>query len=237
MLRVAVCDDKEEALKNTVSMIEEWSRQRGTVVEICEFDNGDDLINQNRMHHMDIILLDIIMPLFNGMDTAKEIRKSDAAVNIIFLTSSPEFALESYDVKAKGYLLKPVMYGKLEELLDDCCRGFDTEPENLILKTEFGYQKLYYSDIEYIEAQNKIITFYLKNEKNIKTTETLHSFESKLNNSAGFFKCHRSYIVYIPSVDHFNASEIITKTGYHIPIARGYGKAFKEAYFAFMFQG
>ena len=68
------------------------------------------------------------------------------------------------------------------------------------------------------------------------TAETLSSFENKLNDSEGFFKCHRSYIVYIPNVDNFNASEINTRSGYRIPIARGYGKAFKEAYFAYMFQ-
>lgn len=236
MLRIAVCDDEKNALKNTVSMIEKWSQQREVTVEICEFDNGDDLLNENMIHHMDIILLDIIMPLFNGMDTAKEIRQSDTAVHIVFLTSSPEFALESYEVKAKGYLLKPIVYDKLMELLDDCSHDFDTESEHLVLKTKFGYQKLYYKDIEYIEAQNKVITFYMRNEKNIKTTETLRSFESKLNSSAGFFKCHRSYIVNISNVDHFNASEITTKSGYHIPIARGYGKTFQEAYFAFMFQ-
>ena len=236
MIRIAVCDDDAEFLQNTVSTIEEWSKQSGIQVEILSFDSGDDLIAQNTICRMDIIFLDIIMPLLNGMETAKELRKTDTAVNIIFLTSSPEFALESYDVKASGYLLKPVSYDKLEELLDDCTRSFDKEPKNIVLKTKFGYQKLYYHDIEYIEAQNKIITFYMRNGKKVETTELLRSFESKLNDSEGFFRCHRSYIVYIPNVDNFNASEIVTKSGHHIPIARGYGKVFQEAYFAFMFQ-
>lgn len=236
MVRIAVCDDNKESLASTASMIETWSEQSGISVELHCFDNGDTLLTQNDIHRMDIILLDIIMPLLNGMDTAKELRKKDTAVDIVFLTSSPEFALESYDVKAKGYLLKPVSYEKLKEQLEDSCRGFDVEPKNLILKTKFGYQKVYYRDIEYVEAQNKTIIFYLQNEKTVETTEPLRSFENKLNDSEGFFKCHRSYIVHIPNVDHFNASEIITKSGHRIPIARGYGKAFKEAYFSFMFR-
>lgn len=236
MLRIAVCDDNAAFLNTAVSIIEKWSEQRGIPAEILRFDNGDDLITQNSICHIDIILLDILMPLLNGMDTAKEIRQRDTAVHIIFLTSSPEFALESYEVKARGYLLKPIICDKLEGLLDECIRSYDMELKNLVLKTEFGYQKLYYQDIEYIEAQNKIITFYMRNGKNIKTTETLRSFESKLNHSEGFFKCHRSYIVYMPNVEHFTMSEITTKSGYHIPIARGYGKSFKEIYFAFMFQ-
>ena len=75
-----------------------------------------------------IILLDILMPLLNGMDTARELRQYDKTVKIIFLTSSPEFALESYDVKAYSYLLKPVTYEKLEETLNECVKTFAIDP-------------------------------------------------------------------------------------------------------------
>ena len=63
MLRIAVCDDNERFLKDAVSMIERWSEESGRSVEIFCFDNGDDLIAKNAMHQMDIILLDIIMPV------------------------------------------------------------------------------------------------------------------------------------------------------------------------------
>jgi len=235
-MRIAVCDDNEQFLQSAVTMIEQWSEENGVTVQIFCFNNGDDLLTRHTVHPMDIILLDIIMPLLNGMETAKELRKVDEAVHIVFLTSTPEFALESYDVKAKGYLLKPVSYEKLKDVLNDCSRNFAVEAKHLVLKTKFGYQKLYYQDVEYVEAQNKTIIFYMRNGKTIEATESLSAFESKLDAGEGFFKCHRSYIVYIPNVDNFNATEIVTKSGYHVPIARGYGKAFQEAYFAFMFQ-
>ncbi len=236
MLRIAICDDNEDFIKDAVYMIEKWVEETGMQVKISCFNNGDDLIVQNTIHRMDIIFLDIIMPLLNGMEIAKELRKRDSAISIIFLTSSPEFALESYEVKARGYLLKPIDYGRLKELLDDCSYSSSAEAKNLVLKIKYGYQKLYYQDIEYIEAQNKTIIFHMRNGKNIETTETLSSFANRLNDSEGFFKCHRSYIVYFPNIDHFSMTEIITKSGYRVPIARGYGKAFQEAYFAFMFQ-
>jgi len=52
----------------------------------------------------------------------------------------------------------------------------------------------------------------------------------------GFYKCHRSYMVNLLNIDHFNSSEILTRSGVRVPIARGLGKAFKEAYFAYMFR-
>ena len=78
------------------------------------------------------------MPLLSGMETARELRLTDSAVKIIFLTSSPEFALESYDVKAEGYLLKPVSYEKIKKTLDDCCKELIKEAENIVIRTDFG---------------------------------------------------------------------------------------------------
>ena len=65
---------------------------------------------------------------------------------------------------------------------------------------------------------------------------TLASFESVLNCEKGFFKCHRSYLVYIPAVDSFTASQIRTKSGCQIPVARGKGKSFEEYYLSYMFK-
>ena len=236
MIRIAVCDDNPEFLQQAVNMVERWSEQSGAPVEIYRFDNGDALLAKNAVTHMDIIFLDIIMPLQSGIDTAKELRQSDNAAKIIFLTCSPEFALDSYEVKAQGYLLKPVTYNKIKETLDECSHAFETEPKNIVLKTAFGYQKLYFHDIEYAEAQNKRVVFYLRTGKTVEAVESLHFLEDRITENDGFFKCHRSYLVYMPNVDHFSMTEIITKSGGSIPIARGYGKAFKEAYFALLFR-
>ena len=217
-LRIAVCDDSPIFLNKTKTYIETWSANTGHAVQIFTYDNGDALIEAHKDCHMDIIFLDIIMPLLNGMDTARELRQHDRAVQIIFLTSSPEFALESYEVRAQGYILKPVSQEKLTKELNELAIQYDEEPKHLILKTAFGYQKQYFHDIEYIEV-----------------SEPLNHFEQQLLDTDGFFKCHRSYLVYLPNVNHFNNNEVTTRSGQTIPIARGYGKAFKEAYFSTLF--
>lgn len=236
MLQIAVCDDNSDFLEREAELIELWAAQSKLPIELHSFDNGDALISKITAVRMDIVFLDIIMPLQSGMDIAKELRQRDNAVKIVFLTSSPEFALESYDVKASGYLLKPVTYEKSKGILDECSRSFDAEPQNAVLKTTFGYQKIFFHDIEYLEAQNKKVAFHLRTGKTILATEPLYLLESRFTESEGFFKCHRSYLVYLPNVDHFNQTEIITKSGQTVPIARGYGKAFQETYFSAMFK-
>ncbi len=235
MLKIAVCDDDPRFLREAESRIREWAKERKLDAEVTAFDNGDALLKKCLPDRPDVIFLDIVMPLLNGMDTARELRLRDTAVRIVFLTSSPEFALESYEVKAKGYLLKPVDPEKLYGLLDECAAEADREPEHIVMRTPFGYRKLYLHEIEYAEALNKRVVFYLRSGRTEESTETFYAIEEKLSKNRGFFKCHRSYLVYLPNVDHFNTAQAITLSGRSVPIARGSAKPFKDAYFAMMF--
>ncbi len=235
MIRLAICDDEANCLASTRRMIHQWSESHGIPVQIRCFDNGDALLENIRSAKTDIILLDIIMPLLNGMDTAHEIREFDKTAKIVFLTSSPEFALESYSVKASGYILKPANFEQLSEALGDCTAALQEEPEQLLLKSPYGYHKIYLHDIAYIEAQNKRVVFFLKSGQPLTITEPMYSFENKLLTKNGFFKCHRSYILSMSHVNSFSSTEIKMKSGCCIPIARGSGKAFQDAYFSFMF--
>lgn len=235
MIKIAVCDDNRESLEKSVELVNKWAAENSEAVRVYSYENGDDLITGNKSIGFDLIFLDIIMPFLNGMDAAKELRREDSAVQLVFLTSSPEFAVESYDVKAKNYLLKPISFEKISKVLSECAEIIKTEAPNFLVKTSFGYQKLYFRDIEYAEAQNKRVTFYLRDGKTVESTEPLYYFEEKFSQSEGFFKCHRSYIIYMPNVDHFGNTEIITKSGRSVPIARGFAKDFKDAYFTLMF--
>ena len=236
MLKIAICDDETEHLDRTQDYITQWAEENEVDSKIECFTNGDNLLSILDNKTFDIIFLDIIMPLLNGLDTAKEIRTRDKAVKIVFLTSSPEFALSSYDVKAYDYILKPIKPIKLREILNQCTADSDLEPNSVTLKTSFGYQKIYYHNIEYIEAQNKKVLIHMRDCSTLQVLQPLKSFEEVLTNNLGFFKCHRSYIVYLQNVDHFNMTELVTKSGVKIPIARGYGKPFQEAYFKIMFK-
>ena len=236
MFRIAICDDEASIIVDIKQLLAKWSSDTSAQLEIDSFDNGDSLLRASDISRYDIIFLDIVMPLLNGIDTARELRDRDKSVKIIFLTSSPEFALQSYSVKAADYCIKPISFQKLKDVMDDCTAMINQDPEHLVLKTISGYQKIYLHEIEYIEAQNKRVFFFLRSGQEIEILQPLYTFENVLTDNKGFFKCHRSYLVYLPNVDYFNTAEIKTKAGRRVPIARGYGKAFQDAYFAAMFK-
>lgn len=81
----------------------------------------------------DIYCLDILMPGYTGLEAAKEIRRFDKNAQIIFVTGSPEFALESYCVKAINYVLKPVTREKIFLTLDEAIDCFEIQAESYIV--------------------------------------------------------------------------------------------------------
>ena len=235
-MRIVICDDDPVCLEAAAAAVEAWAADRHQRIEIAVFDNGDDLIDHLQQRPSNILLLDIFMPMFSGMDIAREIRSFDHDLIIVFLTSSPEYAIESYDVRASGYLLKPLDCDKLRRVMDRCLNDLEPLPKRIILRTAGGYLSQQISEIECVEAQNKTMIITRTDGGHLESTDTLSNLEQKLTIEAGFFKCHRSYLVNLFAVEHFTMTEIITKSGRSIPIARGFGKAFKDAYFALMFR-
>ena len=120
MFEIVICDDDNSVLEQTRQLIDNWADSISVPVTVKTTDNGDMLLSYCSRSNPDVIILDIMMPFLNGMDAAKEIREHNSISKIIFLTSSPEFAIESYDVDAFGYLLKPVDKDKLFRLLGKC---------------------------------------------------------------------------------------------------------------------
>lgn len=205
MLKIIACDDDVAFLDRLHRMIDRWSTETGTAVDVALVTRGEDLLARHAASRADIILLDMIMPLVNGMDTARELRQADTAVCLVFLTSSPEFALESYEVRAFDYLLKPVTYERLAQLLNELSSMRPAATDELVIKTSFGYHALRLSDIEYAEARNKHVVFHLRDGRDIEALESFRSVEDRLEQNAVFFKCHRSYQVNLRNIDHFDA--------------------------------
>lgn len=141
MLQIAVCDDEISQLSQIMQYINQYRTSRNLNCEYAVFTNGFELISAiEKGKKFDVYCLDIIMPGFTGIDVAKEIRAHDKNSMILFFTSSSEFALESYSVKAIDYILKPVTKEKLFSAFDEMLEHVkDRENEDaIVLKSGRG---------------------------------------------------------------------------------------------------
>lgn len=233
-MRIALCDDQPEQLKQMRSLILGWDERPGDLAVSC-YENGDALLRAHNAAPFDIIFLDVIMPLLSGMETAKLLRQSDKSVKLVFLTSSPDYAVDAFGVKASNYLLKPLDPKKLYQCLRELSQELEASVRRICIRSPHTLHRIAVADIEYVESQNKRILFVLSNGQTILSAEPLYTFEDKLTLEDGFFKCSRSFIVNIHRINTFTAKEIRTRSGARISISRSCHREFEQAYFSVLF--
>lgn len=227
-MRIAVCDD-EKYFRDCISdMITDIYKEDIDIV-IRTFDSGLDFlkhyIDGENSNAYDLIILDVEMAKINGIETAKEIRKLNKDVNIVFLTSHDEFAKEGYEVNAFRYLSKPIQENKLIEAIESIKNKEDSVKK--ILVNNKGEEVLIKIDkILYIEAQNKDIFIHTDNDIYMEKNN-LGYFEKLLMNY-GFFRIHRSYLVNLDFVKSYTPKEVVLDNGELVYMSRLKYKSFKE---------
>lgn len=139
MLKIAVCDDEINEISSISSFINTYMAEHDIPISYKCYTSSVELASKSAYEKYDLYLLDVIMPVLNGMSLAREIRSFDKAADIIFLTASPEFAVESYTVKAANYLLKPITRDKLFGALDDILEKKESDsPKYIVVKNSSG---------------------------------------------------------------------------------------------------
>lgn len=219
MIRVAICDDEEIFLNDYAKMINSIKKLYNYNIEIFKFNSGEELLNFISINEIkfNIIFLDIIMDKIDGIETAKKIRQIDTMTEIIFLTSSKDYALEGYEVKAYNYIVKSS--DSIEEKIYESIRDLYSKVNDfIVINNKSGIERIETKKIVYIESNKRKIIF--------NTIENEYEMYEKLDNiyeelkHRGFIKVHRSYIVNREFIKKIEAKDIITTTGEIIPISR-----------------
>ena len=156
---IAVCDDQIEELEKLTALLQAWQSDRRSDVRFQTFHSGGQLLDAARAERFTLYLLDVLMPGMTGMDAAREIRSFDAAADIIFLTTSPGFAYESYGVRAAEYLLKPINAKLLYPVLDKLYLRDQKPQDGLTVKSNGMLVRLPFSQLSYVEVNGKHLFF------------------------------------------------------------------------------
>ena len=233
-MAIAVCDDNLKELTIIKSFLVEYHTPSGETVLSDSFQTAAELLTALNVKKYDALLMDIIMPGTAGMEVAREIRNNGNQIPIIFLTSSPEYAVESYRIKALDYLLKPIDKKLLFAALDTICSQLSSPNDSLAIKTSKAMLLLPFAQIEAVEINNKTLQFHLTNGTVKSITGKLSDYEEALLCREEFIKVHRSYIINMSLMKSFSNHSFVSLSDVTIPISRNLQKQVKETYMSFL---
>ncbi|MEG1780966.1 MAG: LytTR family DNA-binding domain-containing protein [Clostridium sp.] len=234
-MHIAICDDDLLELNRITLLLDTYRRERDICLTYKTYQSATELLSNLKTSQYDLLLLDILMPGFTGIQAAREVRTFDNGVNIIFLTSSPEFALDSYAVKARDYMLKPVLEDKLFSALDSILAEEKESFDGISVKTQNGMNRILFSKLVFVEVINKRLYFHLSDASLREVHAPLSEYENKLLLRSEFIKTHRSYIVNLWQMSELTAHGFVTYQGTIIPISRLLYTKVKQAYMEHLF--
>ncbi|WP_447641887.1 MULTISPECIES: LytR/AlgR family response regulator transcription factor [Chitinophagaceae] len=226
MIHAVAIDDEPLALE----VIDTFCKRFDFLSLKKTFTNTTDALRYLEKNPIDLLFLDINMPAVNGIDFYQLLPHKPM---LVFATSHSEYALESYDLNAMDYLLKPFTFVRFGKAVMKAQQAYNlvhnatvTEASKyLMLKVDYGMVKVTLSDILFIEGLDNYLKIHLQNQPPLVVRFTMKALAEKLS-EMDFIRVHRSYIVathHIASVKH----KIITIGNEDIPIGKLYEEQLK----------
>ncbi len=232
---IAVCDDQISQLEAVTDLLNEYQNEREIMFRIKTFQSACRLLDAAESEHFSLYLLDIMMPGIDGIAAAHDIRGFDSAADIIFLTTSPSFAYDSYGVHAFDYLLKPLDREEFFNALDRFVMKAEKSTEGLTLKFGGSLIRIPFSQLVYVEVNSKHLYFNMADKTEYKVYGYLKEYADMLLARPEFMQIHRSYIVNMYQAESLSQGGIKTFTGKTLPISRLLYPKIQKDYMSLMF--
>lgn len=152
------------------------------------------------------------------MELAREVRRDNEAVQIVFITGFPDFMAEGYEVSALHYLMKPVSEEKLLAVLDRAAANLRRQEKRLMIVHDRQTDLVSLDQIFYLEAQRQYVDIHTRDGV-YRMKSSLREMEASLDRR--FFKCQRSFLVNLSHVVQIRTNCVVLKNGEEVPISRG----------------
>lgn len=217
-LQIAICDDLEEERVILSRMLRNYARRQGLSLQVRFFVSGEELLQSvRRANACQVLFLDIYMPGISGVETARRLRAAGYGASIVFATTSTDHGVDSFEVRASDYLVKPFRQEEVDRALDWCLEHMPEPLRSLSVYAEGETQEFPLASVLYIEVlghQSHIHTL----RQTVVVRKSLDDLERAVD-SPDFFRCHRSFLVNLNHVERIESSDFLMSDGARIPIS------------------
>lgn len=226
MIKMAILEDEDASARRLSDTIMQYCNAHTINYSIDRYKSAIELCDNYRPVY-DIIFMDIVLPMMNGIDAAKELRKYDDTVILIFVTDMANLAVKGYEVNALDFIIKPVEYSsfaiKMERALNVLRHRRSV---NVCIQVDRTIKRMSADKIYYIEIIHHNLIYHTE-EGIIKSRGTLDKLETQLV-SENFVRCNACYLVNMKFVVEVSGDNVVV-AGDTLKISRAKKKAFMQA--------
>ncbi|MBO4990119.1 MAG: response regulator transcription factor [Clostridia bacterium] len=179
MMNVAIVEDEENQAELLKSYVKRYGEEKNIDFHFFCFGDAMDFLHNYKAVY-DIVFMDIEMPYLNGMNAAKELRKIDKEVCLIFVTNIARYAIKGYSVDATDYMIKPISYSTFSFRMERAVAvAMHNNKQDIVITSNRSYYRINVNDILYVESRGHKVVYHTASEE-IESWETLQGAAEKL---------------------------------------------------------
>lgn len=225
-IRIAICDDQKSDREILLTLLSSYLDQNNLCARIDEFESGEAFLEADTTRYS-LVFMDIFMGKLNGMETARKIIQKNQKIQIVFASTSIDFAAEAFNIEALHYIVKPIEEAQVYSVLDKFFESFYSM-RTVSVKVGRLEEYVYLSDILYIEAKGKKTLIHMK-------TGILESSQSlsemvQLLPPGDFCMPIRWALVSMQEITSMPSDKLKLSDQTEIPISRGKREEIKNAF-------
>ena len=225
-LKIVICDDSAQDAALLTELTSVWGKHSGHTLHLTTVNSAEAfLFRYEEDKTCDILLLDVEMPEKSGVELAKEIRKTNDTIQIVFVTGYSDYIAEGYEVSALHYLMKPVNKEKFFSVLDRAVSKMKSRDKSILLETAGETVRVPLHAIRYIDVRQNYVTVHASEDYTVK--KTLGAMEKELDNR--FFRAGRSLILNLSYIRRVLKTDVYLEDGTVLQLPRGVYDALNRA--------
>ncbi len=234
-LTIGICDDLQEERVALAKMVRAYCQSREVAVRLRLFSSGEELLADiQRPGQMNILFLDIYMPGLSGVDTARRLRKVDKRCAIVFATTSTDHGMESFEVTASDYLVKPIRMDDVARAMDWLLERAAQEPRPLSVYADGEWRQIPLASILYIEILGHHVHIHTGG-GDVVARRGLDDLAASIEGE-DFLRCHRSYLVNLNYVRGIEGCDFRLTDGSLVPIRSGDFPALRDQFISWTYR-
>lgn len=218
-MKAAIVDDMATECGILHSLLKQYENEQQQLIQVKEFHSGRELLRNYVPGTYDVIFMDIFMNDENGIDCALDLRLLDENVKLIFLTTSNEFGVKSYDVHATDYIIKPATLEKLSRALNYCKSIETKKPPYITVTTRNQSLDIDLNRILYADYQNRSACIHLK-DCIVPILGSFSELSDQLTAYPQFMSCFKGIVVHLNAVREINCNYLLLNNGEQLPVSR-----------------
>lgn len=233
-MKVAVIDDLSECRNEIQDSLHRFFAEHyaDEILTIEDFSSGEAFLSTFRKDTFDLIFIDQYMDGLSGIDTAWKIRQSDELVSLVFVTTSRDHAIDSYQVKAGGYLLKPFSYAAFEHTLSMLSIAKIRNARFICLEED----RILLREILWCDVDGHYVQVHTEQRGIRRYRIPFSNLTTMLLCYPQFQTCYKGCIVNLDHVERLDKLDFLLRTGKRLPFSKRDRKKIEMNYHTYLFQ-